>query len=182
MPRISGKIEKVFNKEINTKHGRTNKFSMKIKDEWYSGFGDCPYTEGQEVNNMEYDENKVTNQDGSETVFYNVKMPNKTERAIQKEISPKLDQQAELLRNLIEAQTLPKVHVGVTKKAGDYNKNEYSMNLTFHVQLEEAKDVNKLKELMDLVNKVVDQKISEDFPKESKHNFKTAGPEGQEFD
>ena len=63
------KIEKIFRNKVQTKYGEKDKFVLLSGGISYSGWGECPYQEGQEVE-IEYDEN--SKYEGKNGVYYNL--------------------------------------------------------------------------------------------------------------
>ncbi|HOM27375.1 MAG TPA: hypothetical protein PKV21_07710 [bacterium] len=63
------KIEKIFKNKVKTKLGEKDKFVLISDNIGYSGWGECPYKEGEEVE-IEYDEN--SKYEGKNNIYYDI--------------------------------------------------------------------------------------------------------------
>lgn len=168
---VKGKIESIKTKDdVKTKLGFKKMFWVIINGTTYSGWGDCPYKEGEEVT-VEYDINKreVTDAETGETkemTYYNIKQPSKAEQSITKSINP-----------LIEVLAQNKVNFTLSEKlqhpnGKDYSMKEYSASHTVNMkQLTEAEGIK----MFQLLQGIIDKKKELDV-KAEKDKFKSSSP------
>jgi len=67
MKKAKIKIEKIYKNEVDTKYGKKDKYTLIYKNFGFSGWGECPYKEGQIVE-IEYDE--ATRYEGRNAVYF----------------------------------------------------------------------------------------------------------------
>ncbi len=153
--KVKGEVVKTNEKNITLKDGSEKlKYFVTVKKHdnslmTLSGWGKCPYEAGQVVE-IEYDEDRVTNPDGSVSVYYNIKPPSKTEQAVDKVVTPKIEE-------LIQVLAQPSLTVSIEKTIQEKQYEPKKIAVHLKVPIKHI-DPQLIKNIINIVEAEVDER------------------------